>query len=127
MPHKCARCGIIYDDNAPELMNGCTCGARVFLFLRRIEGRSEEEIIEELRSQELEKSDIEWLDKKLGRKLEKEDKTVHLDVENLLRLGKGKYRLNVASLMKGEPLVFKVRDGVYYIDIPYSMRQKKTG
>lgn len=108
-------------------MNGCTCGARVFLFLRRIEGRSEEEIIEELRSQELEKSDIEWLDKKLGRKLEKEDKTVHLDVENLLRLGKGKYRLNVASLMKGEPLVFKVRDGVYYIDIPYSMRQKKTG
>lgn len=127
MPHKCARCGKIYEDNAIELMNGCTCGARVFLFLREKADRSKEETIEKLKGQELEKSDLEWLDKRLGKGLEKADKTIHLDVENLLRLGKGKYRLNIASLMKGEPLVIKVRDGVYYIDIPYSMRKKKTG
>jgi len=106
-------------------MNGCICGARVFLFLRQTEGRTEEETIEKLKGQELEESDLEWLDKRLGKELEESDKTIHLDVENLLRLGKGKYRLDIASLMKGDPLVIKVRNGVYYIDIPYSMRKKK--
>ncbi|RLI91873.1 MAG: hypothetical protein DRO89_03150 [Candidatus Altiarchaeales archaeon] len=125
MPHKCARCGKIYEDNAPELMNGCTCGARVFLFLRQREGRTKEETIEKLKRQELEESDLEWLDKRLGRELGESDKTIHLDVENLLRLERGKYRLDIASLMKGDPLVIKVRNGVYYIDLPYSMRKKK--
>jgi predicted nucleic acid-binding Zn-ribbon protein len=108
MPHKCARCGEIYEDSAPELMNGCTCGARVFLFLRQQEDSSEEETIV-----------------KLGEELKKSDRTIHLDVENLLRVGKGKYRLDIASLMKGDPLVIKVRNGVYYIDIPYSMKKKR--
>ena len=34
MPHKCARCASIYDDKAPELISGCGCGSRVFLYLR---------------------------------------------------------------------------------------------
>jgi predicted nucleic acid-binding Zn-ribbon protein len=125
MPHKCARCGEIYEDSAPELMNGCTCGARVFLFLRQQEDSSEEETIEKLKGQELEKNDLDWLNKKLGEELKKSDRTIHLDVENLLRVGKGKYRLDIASLMKGDPLVIKVRNGVYYIDIPYSMKKKR--
>lgn len=118
MPHKCARCKKIYDDNAPELLTGCSCGARVFLFVK------EEERRKKTGKKEID-DDLEWLDKELARKLETEDMTVHLDVENLLRLSKGKYRLNISSLMRGEPLVFKAKDGVYYIDIPYSMKKKK--
>ena len=119
MPHKCARCKKIYDDNAPELLNGCGCGSRVS------EGKSEEETLQELRRQELDQEDIEWINHNLGEELEREDRTIRLDIENLLRLAKGKYRLNLSSLMKGDPLVFKARDGVYYIDIPYSMKKKK--
>ncbi len=125
MPHKCARCGKIYDNRASELMKGCTCGARVFLFIKHKPDTSKAETLKKLNEQELDDSDLEWLDDKFREELEKSDKTVRLDVENLLRLGEGKYRLNVASLMKGDPLVVKVKKGVYYIDIPYSMKKKR--
>lgn len=124
MPHKCARCNKIYEDTAPELIKGCGCGARVFLFLREKEDRTKEEIIDELKEQRLDDSDLKWLDDRFSEELKKSDKTIRLDVENLLRLDEGKYRLDIASLMKGDPLVVKVRDGVYYIDIAYSMKKK---
>lgn len=124
MPHKCARCNKIYEDNAPELINGCSCGARVFLFLKENANRTKEETIEELREQRLDKKDLKWLDEKFGKELDKSDRTIRLDVENLLRLDEGKYRLDIASLMKGDPLVVKVREGVYYIDIAYAMKKK---
>ncbi|MBN2013706.1 MAG: hypothetical protein JW778_00855 [Candidatus Altiarchaeota archaeon] len=125
MPHKCARCNKIYEDNAPELINGCGCGARVFLFLREKEDMSRREAINELKNQRLDKKDLRWLDDRFGEELKKTDKTIHLDVENLLRLDEGRYRLDIASLMKGDPLVVKVKDGVYYIDIAYSMKKKR--
>ncbi|NYZ77790.1 hypothetical protein H0N96_00095 [Candidatus Micrarchaeota archaeon] len=34
MPHKCVRCGKLYANSSGELMQGCSCGARVFVFLR---------------------------------------------------------------------------------------------
>ncbi len=34
MPHKCVRCGKLYANSSRELMQGCACGARVFIFLR---------------------------------------------------------------------------------------------
>jgi predicted nucleic acid-binding Zn-ribbon protein len=118
MPHKCARCDKVYSDTAPELIKGCACGSRVFLFMKG-------EDVEDFKKQRLVTEDLDWIEKRLsaGANMGK-DKTLHLDVENLLRIEKGKYRLNIASLMKGDPLVVKVRDGVYYIDIPYSMKKK---
>lgn len=117
MPHKCARCDRVYSDTATELISGCACGSRVFLFMK---GKDEE-----FKDQKLATEDLDWIEKRLKTNQERgKDKTLHLDVENLLRVEKGKYRLNIASLMKGDPLVIKARDGVYYIDIPYSMKQK---
>ncbi|MBI5225598.1 hypothetical protein HY989_07060 [Candidatus Micrarchaeota archaeon] len=34
MPHKCARCGILYSAGAEQLFRGCTCGSRIFMFVR---------------------------------------------------------------------------------------------
>lgn len=117
MPHKCARCDKVYANTATELIKGCGCGSRVFLFMKGAD--------EEFNDQRLVAEDLDWIEKRLGAGATRgKDKTLHLDVENLLRIEKGKYRLNIASLMKGDPLVVKVRDGVYYIDIPYSMKKK---
>jgi predicted nucleic acid-binding Zn-ribbon protein len=124
MPHKCIHCNKVYEDNAKELISGCGCGGRVFLFLKEKKEEDSKDAAEELRKSTLEEEDMEWLNKKLGKELRGSEKTISFDVENLLRLGKGKYRLNLASLMRGDPLVVKVKDGVYYIDIPYSMRKK---
>lgn len=122
MPHKCARCGKIYDDNSKELINGCTCGSRVFLYLKG-NSKKKKEVIEKLKQKEVRETDLEWLEKEFGDKLKRN--TIHLDVENLERFGEGKFRLNIASLMSGEPLVVKARDGVYYIDISYAMKPRK--
>jgi len=117
MPHKCARCGTIYDDNSPELIDGCSCGARVFLYLKEGPGRSEEDTIRELEIKEIGGEDLKRLDREFGMDLEKTGRTIHLDLENLHQIDKGRYRIDIKSLMKGDPLIMKVGDGVYYIDI----------
>jgi hypothetical protein len=125
MPHKCARCGEIYEDGAPELMEGCKCGARVFLYLRGKEGVKKGEAVKKLKEKKISETDFEWLEKEFGDRLERERKTIHLDVETLERLEEGKFKLDIASLMKGKPVVIKAKEGVYYIDIPYAFKKKK--
>ena len=125
MPHKCARCGNIYGDGSPELMDGCSCGARVFLYIRENQGVTKERALEELKNREISESDIEWLDREFGDKLENSKKTIHLDVENMERLEEGKFKLDIASLMSGKPVVIKAEEGVYYIDIPHAMKPKE--
>ena len=117
MPHKCARCGTIYDDNSPELIDGCSCGARVFLYLKERPGRSEEDTIRELEIKEIGGEDLKRLDREFGMDLKRTGRTIHLDLENLHQIDKGRYRIDIKSLMKGDPLIMKVGDGVYYIDI----------
>lgn len=125
MPHKCARCGEIYDDGALELIQGCKCGARVFLYLRIGENENSDEVIAKLRDKKISSSDLEWLDREFGDKLQKEGRTIHLDVETLERIEDGKFKLDIASLMKGKPVVIKAKEGVYYIDIPYAFKKKR--
>jgi predicted nucleic acid-binding Zn-ribbon protein len=125
MPHKCARCERIYDSNAKELLAGCSCGSRLFLFLREKEGRSKDDTIKELREKKIKESDIKWLDKEFGDRMAGKG-TIRLDIENMIRVDEGKFTLDIASLMSGQPIVVKADEGVYYIDIPYSMKPKKT-
>jgi predicted nucleic acid-binding Zn-ribbon protein len=124
MPHKCARCERIYDSNSKELLSGCSCGSRLFLFIRDKPGRTEAEAVKELKTHKVKQSDIQWLDKEFGDKVAGKG-VIRLDVENMTRLDEGKFTLDIASLMKGNPIVVKAEDGVYYIDIPYSMKPKK--
>jgi hypothetical protein len=125
MPHKCARCEKVYADNAPELISGCVCGAKVFLFMKKRDDASDADAVEDLKKKKLVPEDLDWIESRLSKGGRGGgDKTLHLDIENLLRVSKGKYRINISSLMKGDPLVIKVRDGVYYIDIPYAMKPK---
>lgn len=134
MPHKCARCSRIYQDNAPELMNGCECGSRVFLYLRdkespekekKTEEKEESKAVEELKEKELSGSDLDWIEEMFHEELEKNNRVLSLDVENLTQVGKGKFQIDLTSLMKGDPLVVKSQDGIYYIDIVHAMQKKR--
>ena len=126
MPHKCTRCGQIYDDKAQQLItDGCTCGSRVFLFLRPDYAGTKDKTVEVLKEKQLTRQDMEWLDREFNKKLEKENRILTLDVENVSRIDEGKFELNLQSLMKGEPIIIKAKNGVYYIDIEYAMRPKR--
>jgi uncharacterized protein len=124
MPHKCARCSKIHEDKAPELAAGCGCGSRVFLYLRPDFAGSREETIRVLEEKKVSEHDLEWLDNEFRDRLAAK-RTVSLDIENVLRLDEGKFEIDVKSLMAGEPVVIKASEGVYYIDLQYSMRPLK--
>jgi len=124
MPHKCARCSKIYEEKAPELIDGCGCGSRVFLYLRHDYAGSADETVKVLEERSVSDRDIEWLDSQFRNKLA-DKKTVSLDIENVLRLDEGKFEIDIKSLMVGEPVVIKASEGVYYIDLQYSMKPKR--
>ncbi len=48
MPHQCVRCNTFYEDGAKEILKGCSCGARLFFFIRKdkLEKVKEEKILE---------------------------------------------------------------------------------
>jgi len=51
------------------------------------------------------------------------DKPVVLDLEAVRVLKPGKYELDLVHLFKGEPLVYKLEEGKYIIDIIESFKQ----
>ncbi len=104
MPHKCVRCGKTYDNNSPELLKGCSCGSRVFVYLRP--GQKQEK-------------DVSWLEKEFDELAEEKPVVIDEDaVENIRVVGKGSYELNISALMRGERLVVKSDKDVYYIKLP---------
>jgi uncharacterized protein len=124
MPHKCARCSKIIDDGAGELIDGCGCGSKVFLYLRQDFAGSKDDTIKVLKEREIDQRDLEWLDSEFKNKIN-QNKAVSLDIENVLREDEGKFHIDIQRLMGGEPVVIKASEGVYYIDLPYGMRKKR--
>jgi len=51
------------------------------------------------------------------------DQPVILDLEAIRVLRPGKYELDLVHLFKGEPLIFKVEDGKYMIDLVQSFEK----
>ncbi|MBU0763091.1 MAG: Zn-ribbon domain-containing protein [Candidatus Altiarchaeota archaeon] len=126
MPHKCARCSSIYEDGSTQLKEGCGCGSKVFLYLRSDYAGTKEQTIQVLKEKEISQKDLEWLDEEFTDKLKRQGRTtISLDLENVLRVDEGKFRLDLQSLMRGEPVVIKAEEGVYYIDIAYAMKKKR--
>ena len=35
MPHQCVRCGTFYDDASKEILEGCSCGAKLFFYVKK--------------------------------------------------------------------------------------------
>ncbi|MFH0836217.1 MAG: Zn-ribbon containing protein [Candidatus Micrarchaeota archaeon] len=116
MPHKCVRCGTVFDNKSMKLLNGCDCGSRVFLFLR------DDQMTEEGKQAA---PDVGWLEEELSFLAKEKPVSVDLDaVENLRILEQGAYELDLQSLMKGEPLVVKSDKDVYYIKMPSKPSKK---
>lgn len=180
MPHKCVRCGKVYGNLAPELMKGCGCSSRIFLFMREDQvsvkekmdllERESRSLIDSEQVQELaeltpisiEKFEpapvkgkpriveirggpvpVDELESAESPKPKKElDLVQELagggvskvkllaeegeePIENVTVLEKGTYRLNIESLMAGNPLVIRTEKGVFYIRIPSPVEQQK--
>jgi uncharacterized protein len=124
MPHQCTQCGNIYPDAAPELLSGCSCGARFFYYIRQEKVEQMQETI-----QELEKADLVQIEEDIREITgldEEPDKTVVLDLESVRVISPGKFEIDLVKLLsKKDPLIYKIGEGKYIIDLATSLNQDK--
>lgn len=121
MPHQCLRCNTVFDNSSDAIIKGCTnCGAKLFLYIKaRPEELKQEEI-------ELTKEAKDIILKELGTQVDLDDidRPIILKLENVRILAPGKYEIDINQLMKKEkPLIYKVQEGTYVIDLNYLTSQ----
>jgi predicted nucleic acid-binding Zn-ribbon protein len=116
MPHQCLRCNKIYDNTANEIIKGCSCGNRSFLFMKKLpEKETEIEISTEKRKKIL--KEIEFQSDKFDI-----DTPIIIEVGSVDVISPGKYRIDINKLMKREEErvpIYKIGDGTFFIDIEY--------
>ena len=117
MPHQCVRCSKFYDDGATEILKGCSCGGRLFFYIRKDKLKKAKEVVGEVK---LTTEDKERIEKDVfdlvGSEIDK-DQPVVLDLEAIRVLKPGKYELDLVHLFRKEPLVIKLEEGKYMIDV----------
>jgi len=122
-PHQCVRCGEKYNDTSDVILKGCKCGSRFFFFYKqeRVD-KDESRILQELDSlsnkerQNIEK-EIEIDLKDILESESPEDKPIVLDIESVRVVKPGKFEIDLVNLFKRKPLIYKLSEGKYIIDL----------
>lgn len=122
MPHRCVRCGKIYESVAKEILEGCTCGSHYFFFFKEDDLRLKNQT-ENLTHKEREEilQDVKEI---VG---EEPESPVVLDLESIRVKRAGKFEIDLVNLFKRKPVVYKLGDGKYIIDIPSTFQLMKPG
>ncbi len=117
MPHQCVRCNKFYEDGASEILKGCSCGGKLFFFIKKEKLKKIQEVQEAINLSEEDKKQIERdVFDLVGSSLDKGEPVI-LDLEAIRVLQPGKYELDLVHLFKGDPLIFKLEEGKYMIDL----------
>lgn len=122
MPHQCVRCNAMYPDGAQEILKGCGCGARLFFFIKKKHIDEGKELISNLTIDE--KKHIEDDIAEILHIKKEDDRPVILDVESIRVLKPGKYELDLVHLFKRDPLIIKLEEGKYMIDLGQAFGKK---
>lgn len=115
MPHQCVHCGKVYPTASNELLSGCSCGSHFFYFVRQ-------ENLEELKKEtapltEEDKKEIEQDVRDIIGVDADEVKPVILDFESIRIREPGKFEIDLVKLFRKKPLIYKVEEGKYIIDL----------
>jgi uncharacterized protein len=119
MPHQCVHCSKIIDTASREILEGCgNCGGKFFFFIKdEVAKRINEKIENPLPEfTTVDKEQVE-ADVRSILKIEDEEMPVILDLESIRVLAPGKFELDLVSLMNRKPIIFKLQEGKYLIDI----------
>ena len=122
MPHQCVRCGELYPTGCKELLNGCDCGGRFFFFVKDELVEKAQEVTQNLTTEEKVQIEKDVFDM-VGET--DDNQPVILDFESIKVKGPGQYEIDLMDLFKGNPLVYKLAEGKYIIDIPSTFSSEK--
>ena len=139
MPHRCTRCGSIFEDGDSVILSGCpNCGWNKFLYVKKEVKGSENQANPALEEQKLDlESSLDEVVKSIDEALsseqenkkpdpETERKTEEDRVESVRILGPGSYELNLDSLLERQELVMAIKEeGSYALHLPSVFKQKK--
>ena len=123
MPHQCVRCGTMYEDGDDTILKGCGCGAKLFFFIKKEKIQQMQTITSSLTPKE--KEEIEKDVFELAGSQMEENEPVVLDLESIRVLKPGKYELDLVHLFRKDPLIFKVGEGKYVIDLIATFAEMK--
>lgn len=121
MPHQCVRCNTFYEDGAKEILQGYSCGSKLFFYVKKSQMDKSQQLTSSL--SEDEKKQIEKDIYDLAG-LSEGSEPVVLDLESVRIQKPGKYELDLVHLFKKQPLVYKMGDGRYVIDLPETFKKE---
>lgn len=124
MPHQCVHCSEIYPMASKELIEGCSkCGLRFFFYIKEEQLKKIEE--KPIEIPEKEKKNIERDIREMAG-ITDDKAPVILDIESVRVLEPGKFELDIVNLFnKNRPIVFKVEEGKYIIDLSSISKNEK--
>jgi predicted nucleic acid-binding Zn-ribbon protein len=125
MPYQCVKCSRIIPTGSKELLTGCTdCGGRFFFYVK-------EEQLEQIRKNkelaikipEEERKSVEKDIREIAG-ITDEETPVILDLESVKVIGEGKFEIDIVNLFnKKRPLIYKMEEGKYIIDLATTLNQ----
>ena len=124
MPHQCVKCGNLFEDTSQELLKGCgKCGGKFFFYVKKQEVEEAKEIQSNLTTEDKVQIENDVIDM-IGSEFDK-SKPVILDLETIKITKPGKYEIDLVDLFKGKPLVYKLSEGKYIIDVASTFEAMK--
>jgi len=125
MPHQCVRCNIFYEDGSEEILKGCSCGGKLFFYIKKEKLEEAKKITQDIKlsvedKQQMEKDVFELV----GSDIDEEEPIV-LDLESIRVTKPGKYELDLVHLFKGDPIIFKLEEGKYMIDLVETFKRAR--
>ena len=115
----------MHGDASEAILKGCTkCGAKLFFYVKEGAVEKAQKRAFNLSSREKEQIEKDVYDI-IGSDID-EDVPVVLDLESINILKPGKYELDLVNLFKKKhPLIYKLEDGKYVIDVIESFNKFK--
>jgi hypothetical protein len=125
MPHQCVRCNKLYDDGSKQILTGCECGSKLFFYIRKEKLEAIKEKQQEVENLSVsEKKQIEQDVYDMIGEIDR-DLPIVLDLESINVLKPGKFELDIVQLFnKKQPLVYRMEEGKYVIDLANSFRER---
>lgn len=126
MPHQCVKCSRIIPMANKEIIEGCaSCGGRFFFYIREEQLEKVKEKQAEIQNiSDKEKEDMEKDVREISG-ITDEEVPVILDLESVRTIGPGKFEIDVVNLFnKKRPLIYKVQEGKYIIDLASTLNKK---
>ncbi len=118
MPHQCVRCNTFYDDGSNEILKGCSCGAKLFFYVKKDALERSKKMLDTVaKLSDPQKIEMEKDVLDLMGDTRDEDLPVILDLEAIRVLEPGKFELDLVKLFKKDPLVYQIGSGKYIIDL----------